>query len=133
VEFRRGQTEQSLARFSQALGFLLRTPAEEQLTPPVVSLTASILSNMSPSFAVLGRLGEAAEGARRSASLCSVGSRATLGNAMINLAAAYCRSGRLEEALQCVDQGAALHEEFGDQMRVCDALIVRSEVKRRMG
>lgn len=52
---------------------------------------------------------------------------------MINLAAAYCLSGRLEEALQCVDQGAALHEEFGDQMRVCDALIVRSEVKRRMG
>lgn len=133
VEFRRGQTEQSLARFSQALGFLLRTPAEEQLTPPVVSLTASILSNMSPSFAVLGRLEEAAEVSRRSASLCSVGSRATLGNAMINLAAAYCLSGRLEEALQCVDQGAALHEEFGDQMRVCDALIVRSEVKRRMG
>lgn len=133
VEARRGRPEESLTRYSQALGFVLRTPAEVRLTPPVVGLTARILGNMGPSFAVLGRLDEAAEVSKRSMSLCPVGSRTTLGVAMINLAAVHCLSGRWEEAVRCADQGVALHEDFGDRMRVCESLIIRSEAKRRLG
>ena len=99
----------------------------------MVGLTARILGNMGPSFAVLGRLDEAAEVSKRSMSLCPVGSRTTLGVAMINLAAVHCLSGRWEEAVRCADQGVALHEDFGDRMRVCESLIIRSEAKRRLG
>lgn len=120
VRKRCGQPVEALRSFIEA------TEHTGQKDP---SLTGAIYGNICGCYAMLGRLDEAMDAARKSERL---GGRSDL-SAAINVATVCCLAKDYARAIEGLDTAVAMAPNVGDRRRLCEALITRSEVRRRLG
>jgi tetratricopeptide (TPR) repeat protein len=96
-------------------------------------LMAGVLINMSAARAGIGEMDAAFDSASRSARLSrSRGDMLYLANSLTNLAAICSLRGEYFDALRLAGEALALHEQLGNWLVVCETLLIKSEILRRM-
>jgi hypothetical protein len=121
---RNGATEAALSRFDEAI--------ELARIHGLRNVAASVLNNMSVSYACADHLEAAVDAAGQSLAIveaeCDLGARSS---AMLSLASVQCLRGEHTYAVELADQVIAVSSETGDRLCECEALIVRAEANRR--
>jgi DNA-binding SARP family transcriptional activator len=124
---RAGDDSRALVLYAEALEVARRVG--------LVMFAGVVLSNMSVSYARLGRLDHSVQAAEEGATIAQAASagRRNASSAFLNLAAVYCMRGAHAKAVCAAGLALRLSSENGDRLRECEALIIRSEASRRGG
>jgi tetratricopeptide (TPR) repeat protein len=100
----------------------------------LVGVGATATHNLGNACMILGRWDEArAHVVKALAIREAIDHREGIGSSLDTLAAIHCHNGAFAEAVRCAERAAAFHQEDGDQLQECNALLIRAEVRLRQG
>lgn len=122
----RGGPETAVSRFTEGLALAERHG--------LTSVSASLYHNLGATYVELGRMAEATEATERCVALRRRhGFLHRLGGSLTNLSIVHCLRGDLATAEQYADEALATCRHTDDQATAREVLIVRSEIRRRLG